>query len=95
MPKYSPMPVEIHLARGHCCEADPQCKLCPYHGARQAKKVWTRPRAATDPLLIDYIKRAASGEKLTYYSSKQSLVSSIVISENLTISYQLYKSKNV
>lgn len=87
---YLPMPVKAHLARGHCCEAEPQCKLCPYHGARQApKKPATRIAGKVDPLLTDYIKRAANGEKLDYYSDSLSLVPVITIAENLTIHYQL------
>jgi hypothetical protein len=93
MSSYDPMPVEAHLARGYCCEAYPQCKLCPYHGARQAPKVHrTRVKTNANLTLAALIKRAASGEKVVYYSHYSALVESVTIAENLTI---IYKEKNV
>ena len=86
------MPRAIHIARGHCCEAMPQCVECPYEGARQAP-LPVKARLASKPnkALVECMIKAAGGDKIIYYSDRPSLKPVVIIGENLTIIYQEIK----
>lgn len=88
---YAPMARSVHLTRGYCCEAYPQCQLCPYEGARQAPPIAVH-RASRMPInaaLPELMCRAMDGETLHYFSEFYSLEPVVILcGGNLTIHYR-------
>lgn len=80
---YEPMPMQVHLDRGYCCNSLPWCVFCPY-----------RSKPIFEPLNIDPRIEAAlrSGEETVIYSDRMSLIP-IVKMQNLTIIYKPYEPK--
>jgi hypothetical protein len=82
MGNYQPMTRETHVARGHCCKADPPCFHCPYREIRKP------PPMTIDPRIEQALK---SGETMTIYSDRQSLVPSVTLLGRVTIIYKEFK----
>ena len=80
MPNYAPMSKETHLARGSCCHRG--CVYCPWYTPRQHTDIAIDPR-------IEHALR--SGETVTIYSDRVSLVPSVTLQDRVTIVYRGYK----
>lgn len=77
--EYQPMSREIHLARGSCCDSLPHCVFCPF-----------RAPVAHRPMIVDERIEAAlrSGETVTLYIDRTSLMPSLVLLNRVTLIYK-------
>ena len=86
MSNYAPMSKETHLARGSCCFTargeHSRCVYCPWYEPRH-RNLTVDPR-------IEHALR--SGETVTIYSDRVSLVPSVTLQDRVTIVYRGYVS---
>lgn len=75
--KYTPMTREQHLERGKCCGNG--CVYCPWY--TKPVRPWVEP----DPRIVEALK---SGETVTVYSDRKSLVPSVTLQGRVTVVYK-------
>lgn len=78
MANYAPMSRETHLARGSCCHRG--CVYCPWY-------VPNTHKTEVDPRIEAALR---SGETVTIYSDRMSLVPFLVLQDRVTIVYREY-----
>ena len=76
---YQPMSYESHLARGSCCHNG--CVFCPWY---------VKPDRQVPPIDPRIEAALRSGETVTIYSDRMSLVPVVVLQDRVTIVYQPY-----
>lgn len=82
MANYAPMSRETHLARGSCCRRG--CVFCPWYVPREHNMT-------VDPRIENALR---SGETVTIYSDRVSLVPSVTLQDRVTIVYLGYVDPN-
>ena len=84
MSNYAPMSKEVHLARGACCfkarGEKSRCVYCPWYEPRHHN-------LTVDPRIEHALR---SGETVTIYSDRVSLVPSVTLQDRVTIVYRGY-----
>lgn len=85
MADYQPMSREIHLARGSCCDSLPHCVFCPFQSL-----------VVHRPTIVDERIEAAlrSGETITLYINRTSLVPSLTLLDRVTLIYKTQDEDN-
>ena len=80
--EYAPMPREVHLARGSCCFESrgekSRCVYCPWYVPHHREMI-------VDPRIEAALR---SGETVTIYSDRTSLVPSVTLLNRVTIIYR-------